>query len=309
MRGLPELEAVLAVARTKGFRLAAAELGTSRTALSAQVASVEARLGVRLFNRTTRSVSLTEAGARFVAEVGPAVARIRGAMDSAKTARATLSGTLRINCSIGAAERITDLLVLPFVRRHPGVHVDLVTESRLIDIVAAGFDAGIRLADDVPRDMIAEPLGLEVRFVIAGTPKLLRSGPPIDKPADLLQYPCIRPRRPSGDIYRWELSRRGRHVAMDVRGPLTLDAPTVMRTAVREGVGLAYLPEWFIADELESGKLVRVLEDWTPSLGGLCLYHPSAQYVPPVLRAFLDMIRETRKKTPRSASGARPASR
>jgi DNA-binding transcriptional LysR family regulator len=293
MRGLPELEAVLAVARTKGFRLAAAELGTSRTALSAQVASVEQRLGVRLFNRTTRSVSLTEAGARFVAEVGPA-----------KTARATVSGTLRINCSIGAAERITAPLVLPFIRRHPGVHVDLVTESRLIDIVAAGFDAGVRLADDVPRDMIAAPLGLEVRFVIAGTPKLLRSGPPIAKPADLLQYPCIRPRRPSGDIYRWELSRRGRHVAMDVRGPLTLDAPTVMRTAVREGVGLAYLPEWFIADELESGELVRVLEDWTPSLGGLCLYHPSAQYVPPALRALLDMIRETRKKkTPRSAPG------
>src|SRR5258705_5276005 len=155
--GLVELDTVVAVARLGGFRAAAIELGVSATSLSNAVAGLEARLGVRLFHRTTRSVSLTEAGAEFVAGITPPLAEIRGAVDAVNTHRATPSGTLRINSSLGAAHRILAPIVLEYLRRHPQMKVDLVTEARLVDIVVGGFDAGIRLAEDVPRDMVSVP--------------------------------------------------------------------------------------------------------------------------------------------------------
>jgi DNA-binding transcriptional LysR family regulator len=290
--GLTELEAVAAVARVRQFRAAARELGVSRSSLSAAVQSLEARLKTRLFHRTTRSVSLTEAGERFLAEIVPALARIRDAMSAVDGGGAEPAGTLRINASLGAAERVTRRFVVPFLRQNPAVHVDIVTEGRLIDIVRAGFDAGVRVAEDVPRDMVSLRLGLDHRFIVVAAPALVARPP--RAPADLASFPCIAVGGASGEVYRWEFARRGRWKPIDVEGPLTLDAPAVIRTAARSGVGLAYLPAWYVAADLRAGRLVQVLADWTPSIGELCLYYPQHRYLPPALAAFVASVRRSR---------------
>lgn len=293
--GLIDLESVVAVAQRRSFRGAAAEMGMSATALSNAVAGLEARLGVRLFHRTTRSVSLTEAGEHFVAGITPALAEIRGAVDAVNSHRATPSGTLRINSSLGAAQRILTPIVLEYLRRYPQMSVDLVTEGRKIDIVVGGFDAGIRLAEDVPRDMVSVPLRMPLRFAIVGAPALFRGKRRPRKPAELTSYPCIGVRQSNGAPYRWEFERRGRRVSVDVKGALTLDAPTLMLEAALGGVGLAYLADWSVASHVESGRLVRVLEDWMPASRGLCLYYPGHRYVPAGLRAFVGIVREVRR--------------
>jgi DNA-binding transcriptional LysR family regulator len=297
--GLVELEAVAAVAHRRSFRAAAAELGMSRTALSGAVAALERRLGVQLFHRTTRSVSLTEAGEQFIATVEPALSEIREAMDAANTHRATPTGTLRINSSLGAAHRILAPVVLEYLRRYPEMRVDVVTEGRLVDIVAGGFDAAIRMAESVPRDMIAVPFGMPVRFAVVGSPELLRGKASPQKPADLASFPCICVREASGAPYRWEFVRGRKKISAEVRGALTLDAPTLMHEAALAGAGLAYLAEWSVADDVKAGRLVRVLADWTPSSGGLALYYPANRHVPAGLRAFVALIREV-AKTPRT---------
>ncbi len=294
--GLVELDGVVAVARRRSFRAAAAELGVSRTALSSAVASLEGRLGVRLFHRTTRSVSLTEAGEQFIAAIGPALATIQSAMENVNTHRATPAGTLRINSSLGAAHQVLRPIVFEYLRRYPEMKVDIVTEERLVDIVSAGFDAGIRASGSVPRDMIAVPLGMPIRFAIVGSPKLFRDGTVPKQPADLTAFPCICVRESSGAVYRWELSRRGKRVSVDVGGRLMLDAPTLIRDAALDGVGLAYLAEWSVAEDVRAGRLVRVLEEWSPDAGGLVLYYPGHRHVPAGLRAFVDVIRDVARK-------------
>ena len=269
----------------------------SRTALSSAVAALEQRLGVRLFHRTTRSVSLTEAGEQFIATVEPALSAIRGAMDAVNTHRATPTGTLRINSSLGAAHRVLGPVVLEYLRRYPETKVDIVTEGRLVDIVAGGFDAAIRMTQSVPRDMIAVPLGMPLRFAVVGSPKLLRGKPRPKKPADLSSFPCICVRETSGAPYRWEFARGGRKVSVDVQGPLVLDAPTLMLEAALAGVGLAYLAEWSVADDVAAGRLVRLLEDWTPASGGLALYYPANRHASAGLRAFVALVREGAKQS------------
>ena len=294
--GLVELEAVAAVAHRRSFRAAAAELGMSRTALSGAVAGLERRLGVPLFHRTTRSVSLTEAGEQFIASVGPALAQIRGAMDAVNTHRATPTGTLRINTSLGAAHRVLAPVVLEYLRRYPEMRVDIVTEGRLVDIVAGGFDAAIRMIESVPRDMIAVPFGMPVRYAVVGSPALFRGKALPKEPADLASFPCICVRETSGATYRWEFVRGRRKASTEVRGALTLDAPTLMHEAALAGAGLAYLAEWSVIDDVKAGRLVRVLADWTPSSGGLALYYPANRHVPAGLRAFVALIRERAKE-------------
>jgi DNA-binding transcriptional LysR family regulator len=291
--GLVELEAVAAVAHRRSFRAAAAELGMSRTALSGAVAGLERRLGVPLFHRTTRSVSLTEAGEQFIASVGPALAQIRGAMDAVNTHRATPTGTLRINTSLGAAHRVLAPVVLEYLRRYPEMRVDIVTEGRL---VAGGFDAAIRMIESVPRDMIAVPFGMPVRYAVVGSPALFRGKALPKEPADLASFPCICVRETSGATYRWEFVRGRRKASTEVRGALTLDAPTLMHEAALAGAGLAYLAEWSVIDDVKAGRLVRVLADWTPSSGGLALYYPANRHVPAGLRAFVALIRERAKE-------------
>jgi len=294
--GLVELEAVGAVAHRRSFRAAAAELGMSRTALSSSVAGLERRLGVQLFHRTTRSVSLTEAGEQFIAAVVPALAQIRGAMDAVNTHRATPTGTLRINSSLGAAHRVLVPVVLQYLRRYPEMRMDLVTEGRLVDIVAGGFDAGIRMTESVPRDMIAVPFGMPVRYAVVGHPKLFRGKVLPKKPADLASFPCICVRETSGAAYRWEFVRGRKKVSTEVRGALILDAPTLMHEATLAGTGLAYLSESSVIDDVQTGRLVRVLTDWMPSSGRLSLYYPANRHVPAGLRAFVALIRERAKE-------------
>ncbi|MDB5448804.1 MAG: putative transcriptional regulator LysR [Phenylobacterium sp.] len=290
---LAELDAVIAVARRGGFRAAALELGMSSTALSHAVAGLEARMGVRLFNRTTRSVSLTEAGDQFVAQVTPALLAIRDAMDAANAHRDTPAGTLRINTSIGAARVILTPLILEYLKLYPDMRFDLVTEGRLIDIVVDGYDAGVRIREAVPRDMIIVPIGGPVRSIVVGSPAYFEGRARPRAPGDLLQHQCIRARMASGQIYRWEFERRGETVEVDVQGALTLDETNLMLEAVWAGAGLGYLSEWAVAADVAAGRLVQVLDDWTPAYPGLCLYYPGRRHVPAGLRAFIDLIRRT----------------
>ncbi|WP_321934590.1 LysR family transcriptional regulator [Paraburkholderia sp. J8-2] len=289
--GLVELEAVLAVARHRSFRAAADELSVSTSALSHAVAALEARIGVRLFNRTTRSVALTEAGTQFVGSVAPALSTIREALDQAGSFRDTPSGTLRINASVGAAKQVMPVLIA-YLQRYPEMKLDLVTEGRLIDIVVEGYDAGIRLAEIVPQDMIAVPFGDRQRFAVVGSPDYFAKHKAPRTPADLKSHRCIRSRMPSGQIYQWEFERRAQAVRVDVEGALTLDEPGLMLAAARDGLGLAYLTEWNVNADLKAGTLVRVLEDWTPPLDGLCLYYPGRRHAPAGLRALIETIRE-----------------
>ena len=288
---LSDLDAVLMVARQGKFRTAALELGVSTTALSNAVSKLERTLGVRLFNRTTRSVSLTEAGQRFVAQVAPAVQDIHEAMDVARSQQATPSGTLRINAFPTAAREIFSSLVLPFLRLHPQVHIDIVTEGRLVDIVAGGFDLGVRSADLVPADMIALPLVRVRRNVVVATPSYLKArGTPLT-PQDLAGHTCLRVRLPNGAIHRWPFEKDGRSVQIDVEGAITLDEASLARTAVLASVGLTLAMESDVRDDIEAGRLVRVLEDWIRPLAPLSLYYPSRRNPTAAFRAFIDFAR------------------
>jgi DNA-binding transcriptional LysR family regulator len=289
--GLTEYEAVSAVARLGSFRAAATELGMSTSALSHAVAALEARLGVRLFNRTTRSVSPTDAGEQFIARITPALAAIGGAIEGINSHRDTPAGTLKINTSAGAARMILTPIILEYLRRYPDMQVTLVTEGRLVDIVGQGFDAGIRIAEAVPQDMIAVPIGGDIRMLVVATPGYLAARGTPQVPEDLLQHECIRARMASGGIWRWEFEKRGEKVEIDVRGALTLDEMTLMQEAVLAGVGLSYLSEWSVRGHIAAGRLVPVLEDWCPPYPGLCLYYPGRRHVPAGLRALIDLIR------------------
>ncbi|MBP2562072.1 DNA-binding transcriptional LysR family regulator [Neorhizobium galegae] len=289
---LADLDAVLAIARQSSFRAAALDLGMSTTALSNAIAKLEQRLGIRLFNRTTRSVSLTDAGRTFVERVGPAMTDIHDAMLAAQSLQETPTGTLRINAFASAAREVMAPIILSFLRRYPQVHVDLVTEGRLVDIVAAGFDLGLRPADLVPNDMIAVQLGLERRNAVVASPDFLRThGTPI-VPADLYRFRCIRARLPNNALFRWKFEKDGNAVQIDVQGSITLDESSLVRIAAQDGVGLGYVMEADVRDDIEAGRLVRVLEDWTPSLAPLALYYPGRKNPPAAFTAFIQAARD-----------------
>ena len=301
--GLAKLEAVLAVARCGSFRAAASELQMSTTALSQAVARLERQLGVRLFNRTTRSVALTEAGRVFVEQAGPAVRMIEQAMQGARAHQQVAAGTLRINSFASAAREILAPLILAYVREHPRVHIDLVTEGRLVDIVAGGFDLGIRRADFVPSDMIALRLGQPRRHAVVASPRYFSECAPPCVPGDLVRHACIRIRLPSGDLYRWAFEREGQAEHIEVSGPITLDEASLARIAVLDGLGMGYFMESDVAEDIASGRLVRVLEDWTPELPPLCLYYPDRRNPSAAFRTFIEFARTFHR---RSGEPARP---
>jgi DNA-binding transcriptional LysR family regulator len=260
------------------------------------VAALEKRLGVRLFHRTTRSVSLTEAGDRFLARVLPALAELSAAMESVNEFRDTPTGTLRITTSEGAARQVLTPMVLEFMKRHPDMKVELVVESRFVDIVKEGFDAGIRLLEAVPHDMVAVPCGPKQRAAVVGSPLYFKANRRPKVPADLRAHRCIRTRKRNGGLYAWEFERRGEELEVEVDGPLTLDTLALVVEAALNGAGLAYLNEWDVQSHLASGKLVRVLEDWLPAWPGLCVFYPSHRHVPAGLRAFVDVVKEVTKR-------------
>jgi DNA-binding transcriptional LysR family regulator len=289
---LIELDAVLAVARHRSFRAAAVDLGMSTTALSNSIGKLERQLGVRLFNRTTRSVSLTDAGRRFVDQIGPALSDIHGAMDVARSQQATPSGVLRINAFATAAREILASLLLEFLRRYPQVSIDLVTEGRLVDVVADGFDFGIRSRDLVPTDMIAIPLGAPRRNVVVASPAYLEAYGEPQTPGDLARHACIAIRLPNGAPYRWHFEKDGRPLQIDVAGPITLDEPSLTRITVLEGAAIGYMMEADAREDIAAGRLVPVLADWMPLLAPLCLYYAGRKNPSAAFRALVELARE-----------------
>lgn len=289
---LIELEAVLAIVRCGSFRAAAVDLGLSTTAISNAVGKLERELSVRLFNRTTRSVSLTHAGRIFVAQLAPAVEGIQKAMNTARSQQETPSGTLRINAFATAAREIMAPLVLTYVQRYPQVHIDIVTEGRLVDVVAAGFDLGVRSADLVPSDAIAIPLGRARRMAVVAAPDFFEERVVPQVPQELLAYPCLRIRLPNGALFRWRFAEGDDELQLDVEGPLTLDEASLARIAVTSGAGIGYFMEADVREDIAAGRLVRILEDWTPPLTPLCIYYPSRRNPSAAFRAFIELARE-----------------
>ncbi len=288
---LNDLDAVIAISRRGSFRGAALDLDMSTTALSNAIGKLEAELGIRLFNRTTRSVSLTDAGRLFVEQVSPALQDIHSAVDAVRSRQETPSGTLRINAFATAARDIAPL-VMAFLHRYPQVHIDLVTEGRLVDIVADGFDMGVRVVDLVPSDMISVSLGRKQRFAVVASPSYFEKHTKPRVPPDLLNLPCIRVRLPNGALYRWRFEKGGQTAQIDVSGPVTLDEASLARTAALEGVGIGFFMEQDVRADIEAGRLIRVLEDWTPPFAGLCLYYPGRRNPSAAHKAFIAMARK-----------------
>ncbi|ROU06447.1 LysR family transcriptional regulator [Lysobacter enzymogenes] len=295
----------LAVANQRSFRAAAAELELTPSAISHSIKSLEQRLGVRLFNRTTRSMALSDAGERLLARLRPAMAAIEDAVQEIEDRRGTPSGTVRINASEGAIRLVLKPLLARFLREHPQVRLDLVSDGRLSDIVADGFDAGIRLAEAVAQDMVAVNVLDRVRFAAVASPAYLAARGRPRVPQDLHGHDCIRFRFESGAIYRWEFERRGTVERINVDGPLTLTDQPLMVEAAIDGIGIAFVPDHLAADALGDGRLQRVLEDWCPDSPGLCLYYPGHRHVSSGLRALIDALSEQRRRWSAQAAAAR----
>lgn len=294
---LHELEAVLAVARRASFRQAAIDLDVSTTALSNTIAKLEANLQTRLFNRTTRSVSLTESGRRYLEQVEPALQTLRSALEMVRAHNAEPAGVIRINAFASAARTALLPLVLEFANRHPRVHIDLVTEERLVDVVAEGFDLGVRAANLIPHDMIVISLGQAQRYAVVGTPAYFAEHEVPKKPTDLKQHECLRIRLPNGAIYPWYFEQSGEVVRLDVDGRFTVDEPGVAKAIVQANMALGLLMEQDVQAELDTGKLQRVLQDWTPPRDDLCLYYPNRRNPSAALKAFTALARENLQRS------------
>jgi DNA-binding transcriptional LysR family regulator len=289
---LGDLTALAAIVAHRSFRKAADELGVSPSTLSHMMRTLELKMGVRLLNRTTRSVSPTEAGERLVARLQPVLKELDLALEEVDAVRNRPSGSLRINASEPAARLLMQSVIPTFLARYPDMSVDLVTEGRLIDIVAGGFDAGVRLGEALPQDMIAVRFGGPVRFLAVTSLAYLAAHTPPLVPDDLRDHACIRVRLPSGKLYRWEFAKHGQELTVDVPGSLTLDHIGLMTEAAADGMGIAYVPDRSAQPLIDAGKLVTVLDDWCPSIAGLFLYYPGHRHVPSGLKAFVDMLRE-----------------
>ncbi|MGO4134310.1 LysR family transcriptional regulator [Rhizobium brockwellii] len=292
---LADLRALSAIVTHRSFRKAADELGLSPSTLSHMMRSLEANMGVRLLNRTTRSVAATEAGERLVSRLTPLFRDFDLALEEVNEFRGHPSGTLRINTSEIAARVLLDAAVPTFLTRYPDMSLDLVTDNRLVDVVADGFDAGIRLREAVPLDMIAVEFGGDTRFVSVASPAYLAAHPAPQTPDALKTHACIRFRLPSGKLFRWEFEKHGHELAVDVPGVLTLDHVELMAQAAAKGLGIAYVSDRTARPFLESGTLVTVLDDWCPAIPGLCLYYPGHRHVPQGLRAFITVLTEVER--------------
>ena len=294
--GLIELEVVLAVANRLSFRAAARELGMSATAVSRIVASQETQLKVRLFNRSTRSVALTPAGERYIERIAPALAEIQRVSEEIATTSDTPTGTLRINAPQESVSLLYQPLIEVYLQRYPHMRLDITSESRMVDIVAEGYDAGIRLAESVPQDMIAVSLTPDIRMLVVATPEYFATHGTPQSPEDLLQHRSIGMRMSHGGIYHWELERHQQKFSLNIPPRIVLNEMQAIRRAVLSGVGIAFISEWFVQEDIAQGRLVSGLEEWCPSFGGLRLYYPGRRHVPPRLKAFIALAQELRDK-------------
>jgi len=323
MRGseFAELKAFAAVVERTSFSRAAAHLGLSASALSQTIRQLETRLGVRLLNRTTRSVAPTEAGARLYDRIAPMMQEMDAAVAEAVAATGRTAGTLRINTLRMAAKKIIAPRLGRFHREHPDVVLDIVIDDGLSDIVAGRFDAGIRIGERLEKDMIAVRLTPDMPMLAVASPDYLaRHGEP-KVPADLHRHACINWRFPgSGAIYRWPLRKKGKAVELSVEGPLISNLQDVVVEGALQGLGILYAyDDDRISEALATGRLKRVLADWSPTFPGLFLYYPSHRHSHPALRAFIDCLldRPAAAPTPRLGvagggdrrPGPRPSSR
>ncbi|MCC6073917.1 LysR family transcriptional regulator [Pseudomonas sp. GCM10022188] len=295
---LADLTIFLSIAEHLSFSRAAVELGLSPSAISHALRGLEERLGVRLFNRTTRSVALTEAGERLYSRVRPAFRDIGDALDDLNDFRAKPAGTLRINAGRAATQLVLLPLVSRFLEACPDVHVEIVSDDALVDVVSAGFDAGVRFGERLEADMVSVAIGPPLRSVVVAAPALLARHRVPQSPQDLHGLPCIRHRFPGGVLYRWEFERDGSALEIAVDGPLTLDDVGLMVGAALQGAGLAYVFEDMVREPVADGRLVQVLDDWCPHYPGLHLYYPSRRHLPAPLKAFIEFARAARRDHP-----------
>jgi DNA-binding transcriptional LysR family regulator len=294
---LGDLTAFVAVARSGGFRDAARITGGSASSLSEAVRRLETRLGVRLLNRTTRSVAPTEAGARLLDRLGPALHEVEAALDVVNGFRDRPAGTLRLNVPVSAAKLVLPRIVPPFLAAYPDIILEVTAEDSFVDILAAGCDAGIRYDERLEQDMIAVPIGPRLqRFATAAAPAYLNARGRPDHPRDLLSHACLRGRFASGAMLVWEYERDGEVVKVEPTGPLivSVGATTeLLVDAAVAGSGIIELFEDWLRPHLDSGALEPVLEPWWPAFSGPFLYYPGRRYLPAPLRAFIDFVSRT----------------
>lgn len=287
-----DLLAFLAVARARSFTRAAAQMGVSQSALSHTIRGLEERLGLRLLTRTTRSVAPTEAGERLMHAVGPHFDEIDAEIDALSELKEKPSGTIRINSSEHAAETLLWPRLAEFLPHYPDIKVEIWADYTLADIVAERFDAGVRLGEQVAKDMVAVRIGPEERFVVVGAPAYLAGRELPRHPQDLLQHCCINMRLPtSGGLYAWEFEKDGHELKVRVDGQLVFNAlPPILKAALAS-FGLAFLPEEMVTPHIAAGRLVAMLEDWAPPFPGYHLYYPSRRQQSPAFALLVEALR------------------
>jgi DNA-binding transcriptional LysR family regulator len=295
---LGDLAAFVAVARAGGFRDGARISGTSASTLSEAVRRLETKLGVRLLNRTTRSVAPTEAGARLLDRLGPALVEVEAALDVINGFRDRPAGTLRLNVPVSASRLVLPRIVSPFLAAYPDILLEVIAEDSFVDMLAAGCDAGIRYEERLEQDMVAIPIGpREQRFAAAAAPSYLDRKGRLEHPRDLLRHACLRGRFSSGAMTSWEFERNGEIVKVEPTGPLIVRVGAATDLAVEAAVGgsgIIYLFEDWLRPYLDSGALEPVLEPWWQRFSGPFLYYPGRRYIPAPLRAFIDFASSLR---------------
>lgn len=289
---LNDLLAFLAVARESSFTRAAAQLGVSQSALSHTIRGLEERLGLRLLTRTTRSVAPTEAGERLLRTVGPRIEEIDAELGALTELRDKPAGTIRITAGEHSANTILWPAVAKLLPDYPDIRVEIIVDYGLTDIVAERYDAGVRLGEQVAKDMIALRIGPDMRMAVVGAPSYFARRPPPLTPQDLTAHNCINIRLPTyGGVYAWEFERNGRELKVRVEGQLVFNTIALRLNSVLAGLGLAYLPEDQVQPHIAAGRLSRVLADWCPPFPGYHLYYPSRRQCPPALSVLLDALR------------------
>jgi DNA-binding transcriptional LysR family regulator len=285
------LSAFLAVADERSFTRAAKRLNVSTSGVSQTIRKLEEQIGVRLLTRTTRSVSPTDAGEQLLAHLRPALSDIRDVLTTLSGLQSTPVGRVRLLCPRVAARTVVGPKLGQFVRAYPGVELEVTTDDTRVDLVSAGFDAGIQFGEYIAQDMVAVRVSPDLRPAIVGSPAYFDAHPKPTSPRDVLQHRCIRFRHRGESVYRWELDKGNESLAIAVSGPLLLDDVDLVVQAALDGAGLAWVGEDRVADHLASGALVRVLEDWCPPFPGFFLYYPSRKQHPAALTALIETLR------------------
>jgi DNA-binding transcriptional LysR family regulator len=287
-----DLVAFLVVAREQSFTRAAAQLGVSQSALSQTMRGLESRLGVRLLTRTTRRVSVTEAGERLLRAVGPRFEEIDGELEAVTALREKPAGAIRLTATENAAASVLWPTLVRFLPKYPEIKVEIVIDYGLTDIVAQRFDAGVRPGETVASGMISVRIAPDMRMAVVGAPAYFAERKPPKLPQDLTEHNCINLRLPThGGLYAWEFEKHGREMNVRVDGQLVLGTATFMLMAARAGFGLAYLPEEEVRSDLEGGRLIRVLADWCPPFSGYHLYYPSRRQPTQAFALLVEALR------------------